>query len=126
MPWVVAMEINKILKVGGITCHQIPFAWPAHERPWDFWRCSDEGLKVLFSPSMGFETVNAGMSNSLRMNFDTPIEGRERFPEHPCFGCSSILSRKTAELDPSKFKWDIKLEDILGFESHYPQIKNKD
>ena len=122
MPWVVAMEINKILNIGGISCHQTPFAWPAHERPWDFWRYSDEGLKVLFSNALGFETINAGMSNPLRMYFDKPIAGRERFPLVPCFGCSSILSKKTSELEPEKFRWNINLEEVLGSESHYPQI----
>jgi len=123
MPWVVAMEINKILKIGGITYNQVPFAWPAHELPWDFWRCSDEGLKVLFSPSMGFDTIKAGMYAPLRMHFDTPITGRERFPEFPCFGCSAILSKKTKELDQEKFRWEVAPKEVLGEESHYPELK---
>ncbi|HSI62870.1 MAG TPA: methyltransferase domain-containing protein, partial [Candidatus Saccharimonadia bacterium] len=44
MPWVVAMEISKLLAVGGIAYHATPFAWPLHETPWDFWRYSHEGL----------------------------------------------------------------------------------
>lgn len=36
MPWVVAMEINKLLEIGGITFHGTHFAWPLHEKPWDF------------------------------------------------------------------------------------------
>ena len=38
MPWVVAREISKILRPKGITYHGTLFSWPAHERPWDFWR----------------------------------------------------------------------------------------
>ncbi len=120
MPWVVAMEINKVLKLGGITCHEIPFAWPAHERPWDFWRCSDAGLKVLFSQAMGFETIDAGMYAPLRMHFDQLREKQEGFAEVPCFGSSSILTRKVAEVDSEKFRWNVKRVDVLGADSHYP------
>lgn len=121
MPWVVALEINKILNKGGFSYHQVPFAWPAHELPWDFWRCSDAGLKILFPPSLGFETLDAGMYAPLRMYFDTPITGRERFPEFPCFGCSAILSQKTGEVDEKKFRWNIRQKEILGEESQYPK-----
>jgi hypothetical protein len=25
-------------------------SWPPHERPWDFWRFSEEGLQVRLNP----------------------------------------------------------------------------
>src|SRR5207248_4030080 len=55
MPWVVAAEINKVLKIGGLTFHSTHFAFPVHERPWDFWRYTGQALRVLFSPPLGFE-----------------------------------------------------------------------
>jgi len=121
MPWVVAMEINKVLRIGGLSCHMTPFAWPAHERPWDFYRTSDEGLKVLFSKSMGFDTINAGMYNPLRMVMDEPQEGYEDFTFAAGFGSSAILSRKVAEIDSSRFKWDVSLTETVGEDSHYPE-----
>jgi len=120
MPWVVAMEINKLLKIGGLTCHLVPFAWPGHDRPWDFWRYSDEGMKVLFSPAMGFEVIEAGVHSPLRMYFDKLEDGYEAFAEAPSFGGASILARKVSELDPDKFKWDVQIEDVVGSSSHYP------
>ena len=57
MPWVVAAEINKVLKVGGLTFHSTHFAFPIHERPWDFWRYTDQALRILFSPPLGFEVI---------------------------------------------------------------------
>src|SRR5262249_19828853 len=41
MPWKVAIEMNRVLRVGGlvfITSHQ---TWPMCDVPWDFWRYSD-------------------------------------------------------------------------------------
>ncbi len=121
MPWVVAMEINKILKTGGITCHLIPFAWPAHELPWDFWRCSDEGLKVLFSKPIGYETIKAGMCNPIHMYFDK-LNGREAFPTVPCFGCSTILTKKVHDVNEQDFKWPVELIQLVGDNSHYPPL----
>lgn len=57
MPWVVAIEINKLFEIGGVTYHLTHPAWPLHERPWNFWRFSDDGLRVLFSKPMGFEII---------------------------------------------------------------------
>ncbi|MDO8597350.1 MAG: methyltransferase domain-containing protein [Sulfuricaulis sp.] len=38
MPWVVVMEMNKVLKPGGVVMLATHPAWPPHELPWDFWR----------------------------------------------------------------------------------------
>src|ERR1043165_6505721 len=46
MPWVVAAEINKVLKIGGLTFHSTHFAFPLHERPWDFWRYTGQSLWI--------------------------------------------------------------------------------
>ena len=121
MPWLVAMEINKCLEVGGITFHATHFSWPLHETPWDFWRFSDEGLKVLFSPPMGFETINAGLFNPLRMHLDTFVAGQELLPLSSGFGGVAILAKKTADLNENRFNWDVRMEEVLGNQSHYPQ-----
>ncbi len=121
MPWVVAMEINKLLEIGGYTFHATHFAWPLHEIPWDFWRFSDEGLKVLFSPPLGFEVVKAGLFAPLRMHIDTVGPGQEELPNHPGFGGVAILAKKVAELDTAKFKWDVLTESVVGQDSHYPK-----
>ena len=93
MPWVVAMEINKLLEVGGLTCHATHFAWPLHETPWDFWRFSDEGLKVLFSPGLGFEIVKAGLFSLMRLYPDQIAYPQEMMPLFPAFGCATRSRR---------------------------------
>jgi hypothetical protein len=121
MPWVSAMEINKVMKTGGITYHVTPFSWPAHERPWDFYRYSDQGLRALFSPALGFEVIDAGMFEPLRMYFDKINPGQEQFSEATGFGSAAILARKVADFDTSRFRWDVSVSDVLGSESHYPK-----
>lgn len=123
MPWVVAMEINKLLAVGGITFHSTHFAWPLHERPWDFWRFSDEGLKVLFSQAVGFEVIRSELYVPLRMHLDTMIQGQETLTTQPAFGGVAILAKKVAEINSEKFRWDVSITDILTSESHYPKPK---
>jgi SAM-dependent methyltransferase len=65
MPWVVAGEIAKLLKLGGTVFVETHFSYASHERPWNFFQFSDLGLKVLFSDALGFECIEAGMSNPM-------------------------------------------------------------
>jgi len=68
MPWQVAKEISKLLKVNGLVFVETHFSFSTHERPWHFFHFTDMGLKVLFSKAMGFECIEAGFSN--------PVVGR--------------------------------------------------
>lgn len=36
MPWVIASEINKIVKIGGHVMIEIHFLFASHERPYHF------------------------------------------------------------------------------------------
>jgi SAM-dependent methyltransferase len=67
-PWIVANEINKLLKVGGIVFIQTTFSYPSHERPCNYFQFSDLGLSTLFPIEMGIDCIEAGMS--------VPIVGR--------------------------------------------------
>jgi Methyltransferase domain len=120
MPWVVAAEINKVLKVGGLTFHSTHFAFPPHERPWDFWRYTDQALRILFSPPLGFEVIGCAFDTPVRMHPDIPREDLMHLPLEPAWVGISVLARKTADIDPAKFIWSVSVADCLGGESHYP------
>ncbi|GCD21491.1 hypothetical protein CTKZ_30530 [Cellulomonas algicola] len=64
-PWLVAAEIGKVLAPGGLTCHVVPWTWPTHAQPNDFWRLSDAGLRQLFGPATGFRTLRTGMAGGV-------------------------------------------------------------
>ena len=124
MPWVVSMEINKLLKVGGITCHSTHNAWSMPERPWDFWRFSDDALKVLFSPPLGFETIKTGFFEPLRMHIDNVNHVHKGLEMLPSFGGVITLAKKVADFGSTRFKWDVNIEDVLGSNNYYPNRQN--
>lgn len=120
MPWIVSTEIAKLLKVGGTVFVETHFSFSSHERPWHFFQFSDMALKVLFSPHLGFECIDAGMSN--------PIVGR--FSEHadkylqnqPVAGLychSEFLGKKTSE--PEHFDWAALDTNALVGGTTYPE-----
>ena len=120
MPWVVAAEINKVLKIGGLTYHATHFAFPIHERPWDFWRYTDQAFRILFSRPLGFEIIRCGFDTPARMHPDVQRDDLMHLPFETVWVGVSVLARKIAPLDQSKFVWATSLAECLGEESHYP------
>ncbi|MEY2559849.1 MAG: hypothetical protein QOG51_264 [Verrucomicrobiota bacterium] len=120
MPWVVAAEINKVLKVGGLTFHSTHFAFPLHERPWDFWRYTDQALRILFSPPLGFEVIGCAFDTPARMHPDVPRDELMHLPLEPAWIGVGVLARKTADIDATKFVWSASVAACLGGDSHYP------
>ena len=125
MPWVVAAEINKVLKVGGLTFHATHFAFPLHERPWDFWRYTDQSLRVLFSPALGFEVLGTAFDKPARLHPDPVREELMHLPFEPVWIGIQILARKRAHLDPAKFVWSASVPESLGPDSHYPRPRSQ-
>lgn len=106
-PWLVAAEINKVLKIGGLTMHAVPHSFPVHETPNDFWRMSDAALQVLFGPNSGFETVVAGMATPIRMTTHRSMR-QWPFLEYPLFtgmAEAHIIARKVAHLAEDAVRW---------------------
>jgi hypothetical protein len=120
MPWIVALEIKKMLKVEGYLMIETHFSYSSHERPWHFFQYSDMALKVLFSPALGFECINAGMSNPIVGRFSSLAD--EYLKNKPIAGlyCHvEYFGRKVKEVE--NFEWDkINLMDVVG-ETKYPE-----
>jgi hypothetical protein len=125
MPWVVAAEISKVLKIGGLTFHSTHFAFPLHERPWDFWRYTDQALRILFSPPLGFEIVGCAFDTPARMHPDVQRDDIMHLPFEPVWIGISVLARKIAPLDPARFIWAATVAECLGGDSHYPPSVQK-
>jgi hypothetical protein len=49
MPWIVAQEIQKLLRIGGYVFVHTHFSFSYHEKPWNFFQFSHMGLRVLFN-----------------------------------------------------------------------------
>jgi hypothetical protein len=106
MPWVVAEEIATLLKEGGFVFIETHFSHSSHERPWHFFQFSDMGLRALFNPALGFEVLDAGMSNPIVGWFTRRADPRLRRKLVSELYChSEILAQKqrtTAQFDWKK------------------------
>ncbi|MER9920178.1 MULTISPECIES: class I SAM-dependent methyltransferase [unclassified Mesorhizobium] len=113
MPWVIAQEIAKVMKVGGVAYIETTFAYAAHERPWNFFQFSELGLRVLFNKSLGFEILDMGMSNPMMGFFsDDCDEYLQRRPIPELYCHSSILCRKDREA--VNFDWtQVQADDVV-------------
>ena len=122
MPWIVAVEIAKLLKVGGLVFVETHFSFSSHERPWHFFQFSDMALKVLFSEALGFECVEAGMSNPIVGRFSSLADSYlKNTPVGGLYCHSEYLGRKTRNVD--RFDWaQIDLAGVVD-QTKYPQPK---
>ena len=122
-PWLVAAEINRVLKIGGLTYHVVPHSWPIHEMPNDFWRMSHEGLKVLFGACTGFEVVEAAMSTPVRMFTHSTLRYPPylEFPFTPGMASSHVLARKIADIAPDAVRWPVARGTVERQSRTYPR-----
>ncbi len=119
MPWVVAMEIAKMLKIGGTVFVETHFSFSSHERPWHFFQFSDMALRVLFSEAMGFECIEAGVSNPIVGRFSSlAVPYLRNKPVSGLYCHSEYLGKKIR--DVQDFSWEkYSLDKFLG-DTEYP------
>lgn len=113
MPWLAAVEIQKMLKVGGHVFVETHFSFSAHERPWHFFQFSEMGLRALFNDSLGFDLVDSGMSNPIAGFFAPGSDAELRHaPLTELYCHSEILCRKRCEVEG--FDWSkVSLDGIV-------------
>lgn len=123
MPWVVATEMTKLLKVGGIVFVETHFSFSSHERPWHFFHFTDMGLKALFSPALGFECIEAGFSNPLVGRFSSLADKYLRNqPVKGLYCHTEYLGKKVKDVE--HFDWaTVNLKEIVE-DTKYPQPRS--
>jgi SAM-dependent methyltransferase len=118
-PWKVVLEMNRILKPGGLAFIGTHPAWPPHELPWDFWRFPEAGLAHLLAPPVGFELIRVqegAPAKVYSLREDRATRGVRDF--HVNLGVA-VLARKTHDYDPDRFRWDVDVaEAVVG---EYPR-----
>jgi len=100
MPWVVAREMGKVLRLGGyayISTHQ---TIGVHDQPWDFWRFSDTAWDAIFNRYSGFEIIGRSIDNPqyITPHFWSPEQGDDLECAAGYLG-SNVLVRKISEPD---------------------------
>lgn len=120
MPWIVAVEIQKMLKLGGHVFVETHFSFSSHERPWNFFQFSDMGLRALFNEALGFELIGSGMSNPIAGYFSPSADPYLRYrPVKEMYCHSEILCKK--KINVEVFDWaQIETDAILNG-THYQQ-----
>jgi hypothetical protein len=119
MPWVAAIEINKLLKIDGHIFIETHFSFKSHERPWNFFQFSDLGLELLFSKTMGYECLDKGMSNPMVGRFSVYADEYLRyFPINGLYCHSEFFAKKNKHI--ADFKWEnLNLNELVN-NTEYP------
>lgn len=117
MPWKVALEINKVLKPGGLVFISTHQTIGLHDQPWDFLRFSKDSWPAFFNPATGFEILS---SYEELPQFIVPwlwTEGK-RFAEGSVgFEASGVFARKTGR---SQLEWPVRTADVI--DTAYPDV----
>ncbi len=109
MPWKVAVEMNRVLRPGGIAFVQSHQALGLHDVPWDFWRFSDAAWQAIFNPATGFKVLETSLTQPM---FLVPCRGRASSTEASTgFESSAVLVRKTGE---ARLDWDLDAAALLS------------
>ncbi|KQV80220.1 hypothetical protein ASD15_15235 [Massilia sp. Root351] len=116
MPWKVVLEVNKVMKTGGVFLVATHQTVGLHDMPWDYYRFSDSAWDGLFNKFTGFEIVGRAMSG---LNYITPFawSADKNFAERACgYESSTVLVRKTGD---SKLQWPVIASDLV--DDNYPE-----
>lgn len=119
MPWIAAVEIARMLKVGGMLIIETHFAYGTHSRPWHFFHFTDMALRCLFPAAMGFECIEAGMCNPIAGKFTNEADDYLRNkPVENLYCHTNYLGIK--QRDVPDFRWENVNINELVMGTHYP------
>ena len=123
MPWRFAAELNRVLAPGALVYHATHQSWPPHAEPNDFYRFSDEALRLLFGPEAGFEIIDLHMEHRVWLY---PEERTSRpyllAPVFPGFGNVQVLSRTVREIHSPQVGWDVDVARLGERSRAYPRV----
>lgn len=113
MPWMVALEMNKVLRTGGLAYIQSHACFPLHDQPWDFWRFSKEAWSGLFNAHTGFEMVEQGNTMRCRIAPDwfSMQHLEQGFDNSGSYILTACLVRK---IGAPKVSWDAEAADVYN------------
>jgi hypothetical protein len=104
MPWKVVVEMNSVLKQGGLVFTGTHQTWPVHDAPWDFWRFSVDTWPSLFNEATGFEILDVAMGERASVVADFLSPSTAGLDRQPAYLGSAVISRKTGE---TGLRWDV-------------------
>jgi hypothetical protein len=115
MPWKVAIELNRILRVGGRAMFLTHQSWPLHDYPFDFWRFSEESWHAIFNQHSGFKVIDAAVGEEGRILSEIQTADTLFGSDSIAYLASSVLVEKIGDTDLS---WDVPLDAV--YQGKYP------
>lgn len=115
MPWKLAIELNKVMKVGAIGFFVTHQSYPIHDEPWDFWRYSDHAWHSILNQATGFEIIEAKMSEPVFLVAKLGHAAVDAGEQYVGYLSSVVVFKK---IGTTALRWDVKLESITS--SQYP------
>jgi hypothetical protein len=113
MPWMVALEMNKVLKTSGTAYIQSHPSWPLHDEPWDFWRFSKDAWEGLFNAHTGFEILDKGhtLRSWIVPEYTAMAHVEAGLDRGRTYLASACLVRK---IGPAKVQWDAEAGEVYN------------
>jgi len=120
MPWVVAEEISKVLKVGGHAVIETHFSFSEHEQPWHYFQFNSHALEILFCKELGFDVIDSGLDTPIVARFAHDAPDYLRGQSVVDLYChSSIIVKKVRSSLGDAFSWR-HIASRITSESSYP------
>ena len=115
MPWKVVLEINKVMKKGGIVMIFTHHAYPLHDLPWDYYRFSDNAWYSMFNKATGFEILKTELIDPVSIVPKCIYEGSVGVKDGHAYIHSAVIARKISDTD---LTWPVDSKNII--ETEYP------
>jgi hypothetical protein len=109
MPWKVAIEINYVLRKGGLVLIGSHQTFPLHELPADYWRFSDQAWHALFNKYTGFRIIKAEMCRAASVVPRIPSQATASMPRAAAYLHSLMIAEKISD---TRLKWEVDPQDI--------------
>lgn len=116
MPWKVALEVNKVMKKGGIVMIFTHHAYPLHDLPWDYFRFSDNAWHALFNEATGFEIIQTELLDPVSIVPKCIYEGSATVKDGEAYIHSAVIARKVSD---TNLQWPVNTKQIT--ETVYPE-----
>lgn len=97
MPWKVVLEMNRVLRPGGLVFALTHQSIGMHDEPNDFWRYTQYGWAALFNEATGFEVIGSAMGNPMFLLPHLPFGASTDFVDAVGYYDCAVLARRTGE-----------------------------
>ena len=116
-PWKIILEINKILRPGGVVLVHTHQTLGMHDMPWDFLRFSADSWDGFFNQKTGFEIIERAARHPSYILPFVMRPGKEAEENSAGFESSTVIARKIGPYDP-RLSWPVTTSDVI--QTAYP------